>query len=36
MALSKLNNDSFEDNAIVHGRRNLVINGAMQVAARAA
>ena len=33
MALSKLNNDSFGDTA-VHGRRNLVINGAMQVAQR--
>ena len=33
MALSKLNNDSFDDTA-VHGRRNLVINGAMQVAQR--
>ena len=33
MALSKLNNDSFADTA-VHGRRNLVINGAMQVAQR--
>ena len=30
MALSKLNNDSFDDTA-VHGRRNLIINGAMQV-----
>ena len=34
MALSKLNNDSFDDTA-VHGRRNLIINGAMQVAQRA-
>ena len=33
MALSKLNNDSFDDTA-VHGRRNLIINGAMQVAQR--
>ena len=33
MALSKLNNDSFADTA-VHGRRNLIINGAMQVAQR--
>lgn len=33
MALSKLNNDSFADTA-VHGRRNLVVNGAMQVAQR--
>jgi len=33
VALSKLNNDSFGDTA-VHGRRNLVINGAMQVAQR--
>lgn len=33
MALSKLNNDSFADTA-VHGRRNLVINGAMEVAQR--
>jgi len=30
MALIKLNNRSSEDNAI-HGRRNLIINGAMQV-----
>ena len=30
MALSKIQNNSFED-AAVHGRRNLVINGAMQV-----
>ena len=30
MALSKLNNDSFDDTA-VHGRRNLVINGAAQI-----
>jgi len=30
VALSKLNNDSFDDTA-VHGRRNLVINGAMTV-----
>jgi len=34
MALIKLNNRSSEDNAI-HGRRNLIINGAMQVAQRA-
>ena len=33
MALIKINNRSSEDNAI-HGRRNLVINGAMQVAQR--
>ena len=33
MALSKLNNDSFDDSA-VHGQRNLLINGAMQVAQR--
>jgi len=33
VALSKLNNDSFDDTA-VHGRRNLIINGAMQVAQR--
>ena len=33
MALIKLNNRSSEDTAI-HGRRNLVINGAMQVAQR--
>ena len=33
MALIKLNNRSSEDNAI-HGRRNLIINGAMQVAQR--
>ena len=33
MALSKLNNDSFDDTA-VHGRRNLIINGAMKVAQR--
>ena len=33
MALSKLNNDSFDDTA-VHGRRNILINGAMQVAQR--
>ena len=33
MALSKLNNDSFADTA-VHGRRNLIINGAIQVAQR--
>ena len=33
MALSKIQNNSFED-AAVHGRRNLVINGAMQVAQR--
>ena len=33
MALSKINNDSFDDTA-VHGRRNLIINGAMQVAQR--
>lgn len=30
MALSKLNNDSFDDTA-VHGRRNLVINGAAEI-----
>jgi len=30
MALSKLNNDSFADTA-VHGQRNLIINGAMQI-----
>jgi len=30
MALSKIRNDSLEDTA-VHGRRNLIINGAMQV-----
>ena len=30
MALIKLNNRSSEDNAI-HGRRNLIFNGAMQV-----
>ena len=35
MALSKLNNDSFADTA-VHGRRNLIINGSMQVAQRGA
>ena len=33
MALSKLNNDSFDDTA-VHGRRNLIINGAMNVSQR--
>ena len=33
MALIKLNNRSSEDTAI-HGRRNLIINGAMQVAQR--
>lgn len=33
MALSKIRNDSLEDTA-VHGRRNLIINGAMQVAQR--
>ena len=33
MALSKITNASVADNA-VHGRRNLVINGAMQVAQR--
>lgn len=33
MALIKINNRSSEDNA-VHGRRNLIINGAMQVAQR--
>jgi lipoprotein-anchoring transpeptidase ErfK/SrfK len=33
MALSKIQNNSFED-AAVHGRRNLIINGAMQVAQR--
>ena len=33
MPLSKLNNDSFAGTA-VHGRRNLIINGAMQVAQR--
>ena len=33
MALIKINNRSSEDNAI-HGRRNLIINGAMQVAQR--
>ena len=35
MALSKINNDSFADSA-VHGRRNLIINGSMQVAQRGA
>ena len=35
MALSKIRNDSLEDTA-VHGNRNLVINGAMQVAQRGA
>jgi hypothetical protein len=34
MALSKLRSDSFIDNAIT-GQRNLIINGAMQVAQRA-
>ena len=34
MALSKIRNDSLEDTA-VHGRRNLIINGAMQVFQRA-
>ena len=33
MALSKIQNNSFADTA-VHGRRNLIINGAMQVAQR--
>ena len=33
MALSKIRNDSLADTA-VHGRRNLIINGAMQVAQR--
>jgi len=33
MALIKLNNRSSEDNAI-HGKRNLIVNGAMQVAQR--
>ena len=33
MALSKIRNDSLEDTA-VHGVRNLIINGAMQVAQR--
>jgi len=33
VALSKINNDSFGDTA-VHGRRNILINGAMQVAQR--
>ena len=33
MALSKIRNDSLVDTA-VHGRRNLIINGAMQVAQR--
>lgn len=33
MALSKIRNDSFEDTA-VHGVRNLIINGAMNVAQR--
>ena len=33
MALSKLRSDSFIDNAIT-GQRNLIINGAMQVAQR--
>ena len=33
MALSKIKNDSLADTA-VHGRRNLIINGAMQVAQR--
>ena len=33
MALSKIRNDSLADTA-VHGRRNIVINGAMQVAQR--
>jgi hypothetical protein len=33
MALIKLNNRSSEDNAI-HGKRNLIINGAMQVVQR--
>ena len=34
MALSKIQNNSYEDTA-VHGRRNLIINGAMQVWQRA-
>lgn len=34
MALIKINNRSSKDNAI-HGRRNLIINGAMEVAQRA-
>ena len=33
MALSKIRNDSLEDTA-VHGRRNLIINGAMQISQR--
>ena len=33
MALSKIQNNSYEDTA-VHGQRNLIINGAMQVAQR--
>ena len=33
MALSKIRNDSLADTA-VHGRRNHIINGAMQVAQR--
>ena len=33
MALSKIQNNSYADTA-VHGRRNLIINGAMQVAQR--
>ena len=33
MALSKIRNDSLADTA-VHGRRNIIINGAMQVAQR--
>ena len=33
MALSKINNDSFDDTA-VHGRRNLIINGAQIVSQR--
>lgn len=34
MALSKITNASFADTA-VHGRRNIIINGAMQIAQRA-
>ena len=33
MALSKIRNDSLEDNA-VHGRRNLIINGGMKISSR--
>ena len=33
MALSRIQNNSYEDTA-VHGVRNLIINGAMQVAQR--